>query len=367
MQNFVVALILASFFAVSFVIGARTKDDIKQLPGVNFKLNFKHYSGYFQVSKTHFLHYWFVESQNDPVNDPLIFWYNGGPGCSSVEGIIHEMGPYLVNPDGKTLRKNPNSWNNFASVVYIEAPAGVGYSYSSDGNITTSDDLTAEENYEGLKQFFKKYPNFQNHSTFIIGESYAGIYVPTLTTKIIENQNDFPINLSGIAIGNGLLNYTLNQETQLKFLYSHGFIDEISWEKFEKTCCNNCVDTCDLDNLSDNCIESIMVDLSVNPYNIYGTCDSDKKANLREAIFNRNLLMMTKSENGVKGLIPCFNDTDITTYMNQKNVRKALHIPVTLPEWNICIPFQYEYQKQYTDMTPFFEKIYAAKVPILEI
>uniref|UniRef100_A0A914P7Q6 Carboxypeptidase n=1 Tax=Panagrolaimus davidi TaxID=227884 RepID=A0A914P7Q6_9BILA len=274
------------------------------------------------------------------------------------------MGPYLVNPDGKTLRENPNSWNNFASVVYIEAPAGVGYSYSSDGNITTSDDLTAEENYEGLKQFFKKYPNFQNHSTFIIGESYAGIYVPTLTTKIIENQNNFPINLKGIAIGNGLVNDAIYRETELKILYGHGFIDEISWQKFEKTCCNSCVDTCDLNNLPENCINLVVRhDLSVNPYNIYGTCDSDKKANLRETFFNRNLLMMTKSKNGVKSYIPCFNDTDITTYMNQKNVRKALHIPVKLPEWNICTHLHY--QGQYSDMTPFYKKIYAAKIPML--
>lgn len=83
----------------------------------------------------------FVESQNDPSNDPLIFWYNGGPGCSSLEGLLKEMGPYQINPDGKTLRENPNSWNKFASVVYIEAPAGVGFSYASDGNTKTNDDL----------------------------------------------------------------------------------------------------------------------------------------------------------------------------------------------------------------------------------
>ena len=116
-------------------------DEIKSLPGVTFDVKFKHYSGFFQVSNNHFLHYWFVESQNDPVKDPVIFWFNGGPGCSSLDGLLNEMGPYEVNEDGKTMKENPYAWNKFASVVYIEAPAGVGYSYASDGNTTTNDDL----------------------------------------------------------------------------------------------------------------------------------------------------------------------------------------------------------------------------------
>lgn len=58
-------------------------DEINQLPGVDWELNFKHYSGFFQVSPTHMLHYWFVESQNDPANDPLLFWFNGK--CSKNE------------------------------------------------------------------------------------------------------------------------------------------------------------------------------------------------------------------------------------------------------------------------------------------
>jgi cathepsin A (carboxypeptidase C) len=34
--------------------------------------------------------------------------------------------------------------------------------------------------------------------------------------------------------------------------------------------------------------------------------------------------------------VPCLNDTDVNAYMNNKDVRKALHIPDNLPEWDIC-------------------------------
>ena len=53
----------------------------------------------------------FTESQGSPVDDPLVLWLNGGPGCSSVNGLLTELGPFSVNSGGQTLRYNPHSWN----------------------------------------------------------------------------------------------------------------------------------------------------------------------------------------------------------------------------------------------------------------
>lgn len=38
------------------------------------------------------LFYYFVESQSDPSNDPLLAWLNGGPGCSTFVAFFYANG-----------------------------------------------------------------------------------------------------------------------------------------------------------------------------------------------------------------------------------------------------------------------------------
>jgi cathepsin A (carboxypeptidase C) len=371
-------------------------EPIDKLPGVQFDVNFKHYSGFLQASKTHFLHYWFVESQRNPSADPLVFWFNGGPGCSSLDGLLNEMGPYVANPDGKTLRPNPNAWNKISNVVYIESPAGVGYSYSTDGNITTDDDQTSTENYEAVKQFFSIHPDFRNHSVFIFAESYGGVYGPTLAARIIDGQKDFPIKLKGLALGNGYVDAKLNIDTSVRYAYGHGIIDEKVWNTLEIECCRGCIDGCDLTAVTGHCatmVEDIFNFLwagGLNPYDLYRTCDPNPTINsIRMESLKRGLVPQfiqerfsskyngsLKSEQHKRRVdrwmprygasVPCMNDTDLLTYMNSPEVRKALHIPDNLPPWDICSDkITTTYGKIYGNMTPFIKKIIENQVRVL--
>ena len=133
-------------------------------------------------------------------------------------------GPFRVQKDGKTLVKDPYSWNTLANVLYLESPVGVGYSYDDHEAITTfTDDMTAQDNYLALEQFFRKFPQFSNNSFYMTGESYAGVYLPTLAVKIYEHKSK--INLKGVAIGNGALDFHMFFNSMIKICYTHGLID----------------------------------------------------------------------------------------------------------------------------------------------
>lgn len=78
------------------------------------------YSGYLDVDgNVYHMHYFFFPSQRDPSKDPLLFWFNGGPGCSSLLGALYEHGPFLINDNFASLIYNQYSWNQKANVVYI--------------------------------------------------------------------------------------------------------------------------------------------------------------------------------------------------------------------------------------------------------
>jgi len=101
------------------------------------------YSGFIDIKDTSkSLHYLLAESQGDWEKDPLIIWTNGGPGCSSLLAFTTENGPFTMLDNTTTFVKNDYSWNKNANVLYIEHPAGVGYSTcnkASKGDCDSSD------------------------------------------------------------------------------------------------------------------------------------------------------------------------------------------------------------------------------------
>lgn len=161
----------------------------------------KQYTGYLDVEDEdkHFF-YWFFESRNDPKNDPVILWLNGGPGCSSLTGLFFELGPSSI---GKSLKPtlNPYSWNNNASVIFLDQPVNVGFSYSSES--VTNTVAAGQDVYAFLELFFKQFPEYKQQDFHIAGESYGGHYIPVFSSEILSHD-DRSFNLTSVLIGNGL-------------------------------------------------------------------------------------------------------------------------------------------------------------------
>ncbi|PYH98993.1 alpha/beta-hydrolase [Aspergillus ellipticus CBS 707.79] len=118
--------------------------------------------------------FWFFESRNNPVNAPLSIWMNGGPGASSMIGLLQENGPCVVNPDSNSTELNPWSWNNYVNMLYIDQPSHSGFSYDVATN-GTLDQLTGIVDVSGFKDgvvpkqnntfYVGTFPSFNNATT----------------------------------------------------------------------------------------------------------------------------------------------------------------------------------------------------------
>lgn len=108
-------------------------DEVHSLPKLTFAINYRHFSGYLEAGNGSHLHYWFFMSRTNVSGDPLLLWLNGGPGASSLLGALDELGPLRLTRAGE-LVENKYAWNQAASVLFIESPAGVGFSYNEFHN-----------------------------------------------------------------------------------------------------------------------------------------------------------------------------------------------------------------------------------------
>ena len=117
----------------NLVQSAPAEDQFTNLPNITQEMGSASYSGYLNVSDSKQLHYVYIDSMDEPDFDPVVIWFNGGPGCSSLLGLFQENGPWVID-DGETeIKANPYSWNRRANMLYIESPAGVGFSRANIG------------------------------------------------------------------------------------------------------------------------------------------------------------------------------------------------------------------------------------------
>ncbi|CAI9092711.1 OLC1v1028029C1 [Oldenlandia corymbosa var. corymbosa] len=375
---------MATFFLLliclsSLLLSSRASAElITSLPGQPANSPFKQYSGYIVTDAQHgrALFYYFVEAKaENPSALPLTLWLNGGPGCSSLGfGAFMEHGPFQP-ANGGQLTSNKYSWNLVSNMLYVESPIGVGFSYSntsSDYN-NWNDAETAQDNLQFIINWFKEFPRYRNSDLYLTGESYAGHYIPQLASLLIEynkRQNNRPINLKAIALGNPLLDSQISIDNG-EFLWSHGLIsDEMLTMK--KTVCNDSRYFFERvhRNISKEC-RTMFRNMIAEMGNETDTGDvlaplCLSPTGTRQTAFMEDFIDAKPSIKDTVG-DPCLGDRTYA-YLNNPRVQEALHVKTTkLPaSWDFCSgPLKYQMEDTAANIIPQLSAIIRENIPIL--
>ncbi|KAL7163496.1 hypothetical protein ACSBR2_039578 [Camellia fascicularis] len=219
---------------------------VESLPGFEGPLPFELETGYVGVDEAEDvqLFYYFVKSESNPKEDPLVLWLTGGPGCSVFSAFIYELGPLnfeVKQNDGSlpTLVLNPNSWSKVASIIYVDLPVGTGFSYGTTSLASKSTDLqSCDHAYEFLRKWLIDHLEFLSNPIYVGGDSYSGLTVP-IVVQLISNGNEAGIkpliNLKGYLLGNPLTNLD-DDNYRIPFAHGMGLISDELYESLQRSC-----------------------------------------------------------------------------------------------------------------------------------
>ncbi|CAK5269877.1 unnamed protein product [Mycena citricolor] len=170
------------------------------------------------------LFFWAFEKSNGSLiatstTDPWIIWLNGGPGASSLLGFMEENGPLRIQPDS-SMAVNNYSWHKLADTFWIDQPVGVGFSTADTTGYVVDEDQMAEDFVCGpldlptgelttvqtrfLANLVKIFPSLAKRPLYLMGESYAGTYIPYITKALFSTSHP-PVNLKKMVVGDGTL------------------------------------------------------------------------------------------------------------------------------------------------------------------
>ncbi|KAL7807949.1 Alpha/Beta hydrolase protein [Trichoderma aethiopicum] len=220
--------------------------------------------------------FWFFEARENPSTAPLAIWLNGGPGSSSMLGLLMENGPCFVNEDSKSTMLNPWSWNNEVNMLYIDEPNQVGFSYDTPTNCTanlTHDGFSLEPAdfsaqlpelnltsmvgtfssqkpthttnstaqaahalWHFAQTWFSEFPHYKpsDDRISIWAESYGGHYGPgfmrffqeqneKIANGTIEDEHAHYLHLDTLGIVNGWLDSVIQEEAYIDFPYNNTY------------------------------------------------------------------------------------------------------------------------------------------------
>ncbi|KAF2492862.1 alpha/beta-hydrolase [Lophium mytilinum] len=273
------------------------------IPDVPFDIG-ESYAGLLPISddpdETRELFFWFFPSTNPNPGEEITIWFNGGPGCSSLSGLLTENGPFVWDAGTLAPTPNPYTWVNLTNMVWVEQPVGVGFTQGTP-NITNEVELGLE--FIGFyKQFVETFDvhKWKTNQQQVVQLAYVEYW-----NKLFYLNETF---LEEMREHNEFCNYTQYMDKYLTFPPPQEpfpvLPDPYASEDY----------TCDQ---FDNFYAAI---LAVNPcYNIYHITET------------------CPHPYSVLGIVNTgdYDPPGATVYFNRTDVQKAIHAPVGT-NWMQC-------------------------------
>ncbi|KAL9115433.1 MAG: hypothetical protein Q9227_000754 [Pyrenula ochraceoflavens] len=196
---------------------------VRSLPGQPDGPLLKMHAGHIEVDHDSNANLWFWHFKNRHIANKqrTVLWLNGGPGCSSMDGALMEIGPYRLQDD-HTLRYNDGSWDEFANLLFVDNPVGTGYSYVNGNAYLHELPEMAAQMVTFLEKFFGLFPEYEMDDIYIAGESYAGQHIPHIARAILDRNKEAgktKWNVAGLLIGNGWISPPEQYQAYLSFAY----------------------------------------------------------------------------------------------------------------------------------------------------
>ncbi|XP_024011872.1 serine carboxypeptidase-like 7 isoform X4 [Eutrema salsugineum] len=224
---------------------------IRSLPGFEGPLPFELETGYIGVGEAEEvqLFYYFIKSERNPEEDPLLLWLSGGPGCSSLSGLLYENGPVTIKMDGysggiPSLVSTTYSWTKIANMIYLDQPVGSGFSYSKTPLLDDipSDTGEAKRVHEFLQKWLDKHPDFVSNPFYVAGNSYSGKVVPAIVQEISKGNYICckpQVNLQGYVLGDPVTAIDIDDNYQIPFAHGMALISDELYESLKRRCRRN--------------------------------------------------------------------------------------------------------------------------------
>jgi len=246
-------------------------------------------------------------------------------------------------------------------MVFIESPAGVGFSYSDDkADNTIGDEQTAIDNYNLIQAFLIKFPEYGNNSVIISSESYGGHYIPQLAKVIVDenSKGEKPvINFRGFLVGNPYTDVYSGTPAMVDTMWGHQLIPLPAYKEYQEVCNSKTKrDAAKCSALAYKLTSAYEGNL--NPYALdYPVCVTDSLAKKGRAqrtwLLNHLLDHLNADEKKQLGVPlkeayePCADSyTDI--YLNRKEVQEAIHVKSGV--WTEC-SYTLNYQMEDEDVS----------------